>query len=281
MGLESDGTKVYRISPDLVPHEGQGFFPRPSTDGTFVIFQRNTLFNKDIVEYNRVTKQTRVLADGMSPALSLDETWVLFTSKEQGSWDVWLINRITGDSVALTNDPQDEMAPTFTALNNIAFASNREKKFQLYHLVDGEWQRLVKSDGDDYAPMFAGEAQWQQSLKAPMPAPVRIGFASVQHAGRIYICGGQFEAVATNRLQVYDPNLGGWIELAPRPHSGHRFPLIAFEQYLYAFGEAIDRYDTETNTWVTLRSMPRSPSSSSAVTIGNKVYLLNDQDSTV
>jgi hypothetical protein len=275
MGLEADGTKVYRISPDLVPHDGQGFFPRPSADGTFVIFQRNTLFNKDIVEYNRTTKQTRVLADGMSPALSLDETWVLFTSKVQGSWDVWLINRITGDSVALTNDPQDEMAPTFTALNNVAFASNREKKFQLYHLVDGEWQRLVKSDGDDYAPMFAGEAQWQQSLRTPMPSPARLNFGSVQHAGKIYICGGTIDGTATNQLQVYDPALRRWNELAPRPSSGHSFPLVAFESHIYAFGGTVERYDTDTNAWVTLGPMPRSATSISAVTLDQKVYLLS------
>ncbi len=281
MGLESDGTKVYRISPDLVPHDGQGFFPRPSADGTFVIFQRNTLFNKEIVEYNRTTKQTRVLADGMSPALSLDETWVLFTSKVQGSWDVWLINRITGDSVALTNDPQDEMAPTFTALNNVAFASNREKKFQLYHLVDGEWQRLVKSDGDDSAPMFAGEAQWQQSLKTPLPFPARLNFGSVQHAGKIYICGGQLESMATNHLQVYDPALGRWTELTPRPTAAHSFPLVAFGQFLYAFSGTIDRYDTESHSWVTLGTMSGSSSSLTAVTIDHLVYLLGSGNTEV
>jgi hypothetical protein len=274
LALEADGTKVYRISPELVPHGGQGFFPRPSTDGTFVVFQQSTLFKKEIVEYNRVTKTSRVLAEGLAPALSNDEEWILYTTKVQGSWDVWIANRVTGDTVALTNDPEDEMTPTFTVNNDVAFASNKDKNFQLYQLVNGEWQRLVKSDGDDNAPMFAGEAQWQQSLRALLPTPRRSAFGSAQLAGRLYVCGGKVGNRAMDRLDVYDPALGRWSELAPRPHAGHDFPLIASGQYLYAFGETLDRYDTENNVWLTLGTMPRASASLSAVTIERKVYLL-------
>lgn len=302
MSTESDGTKVYRITPEVIPHEGQGFFPRPSADGSFVIFQRNTLFNKEIVEFNRVTKNSRVLSEGMSPALSHDENWVIYTSKVQGSWDIWLTNRHTGDSVSLTNDPQDEMAPTFTANNDVIFASNKDKKFQLYKLVDGEWQRLVTSQADDYAPMLAGEAQWQQSLQASFPAPRRSSFGSIQHDGKIYICGGHTGAEHTyppesftNNLQVYEPTIGRWKELAPRPHFAHGFQMAAFGKYLYAFGgfaynettkpkwqslDVIDRYDTTTNTWETIGKMPRRRSSNAAVMIDSKVYLLGGWDAT-
>ncbi len=281
MGREADGTKVYRITPEVIPHDGQGFFPRPSNDGSFVLFQQNTLFKKEIIEYNTATKQSRVLIDGISPALSHDENWILYSAKVQGSWDIWLMNRLTGDSVALTNDPKDETEPTFTTADNVAFASNREGSFQIFQVAKGEWQQLVKSEHTDTAPMFAGEARWQQSLKTPMPSPVRFGFASVQHFGKIYICGGQLGTIETNNLQVYDPSLGRWSELAPRPHASHSFPMIAFGQYLYAFDGAIDRYDTETNTWVTLSSTSRASASLSAVTINNKVYLLADGNSTV
>lgn len=302
MGQEADGTKVYRITPDVVPHDGQGFFPRPSHDGTFVVFQQSTLFKKEIIEYNRLTKKSRVLAEGMSPALSNDEEWILYTSKAQGSWDVWLANRLTGDTVALTNEPQDEMAPTFTASNDVAFASNKDKKFQLYKLVNGEWQRLVKSDGDDYAPMFAGETQWQQSLSASFPAPRRSSFGSVQHLGNIYICGGHAGAEHsyppesfTNNLQVYEPATRRWKELAPRPHFAHGFQMAAFGNYLYAFGgfaynettkpkwqslDVIDRYNIITNTWETIGTMPRRRSSNAAVAIDNKVYLVGGWDAT-
>jgi hypothetical protein len=281
LALEADGTKVYRISPDLVPHDGQGFSPRPSADGTFVVFQRNTLFNKDILEYNLLTKQTRVIAAGTSPALSADDNWILYTTKVQGSWDVWLINRLTGDSASLTNDPEDEMDPTFTALNNVAFASNRNKRFQLYHLENGEWQQLVKSDGDDSAPMFAGEAQWQQGLATPLPTPRRSAFASAQLAGRIYVCGGLVENRATNRLDVYDQALGRWSELATRPRAEHSFPLVAFGPYLYAFGETLDRYDTRSDVWVTLASLPRASKTRSAVAIAEKVYMLESENAEV
>ena len=139
MGREADGTKVYRITPEVIPHDGQGFFPRPSNDGSFVLFQQNTLFKKEIIEYNTVTKQSRVLADGLTPALSHDENWLVYSAKVQGSWDIWLMNRLTGDSVALTNDPKDEQEPTFTSADNVAFAANRDGEFQIFQVVKGEW----------------------------------------------------------------------------------------------------------------------------------------------
>jgi len=277
MGREADGTKVYRITPEVIPHDGQGFFPRPSNDGSFVLFQQNTLFKKEIIEYNTVTKQSRVLADGLTPALSHDENWLVYSAKVQGSWDIWLMNRLTGDSVALTNDPKDEQEPTFTSADNVAFAANRDGEFQIFQVVKGEWQQLVKSNNTDTAPMFAGETQWQQSLKTPLPAPARVAFGSVQHNGKIYIC--------SDKLQVYDPAIGRWSDLAPRPHTTHSFPMVASGQYLYAFGgadlQSIDRYDLETNTWMTIGTLARKPSAVSAVTIENSVFILADGQSTV
>lgn len=277
LGRDADGTKVYRITPDVIPHEGQGFFPRPSNDGSFVLFQQNTFFKKEIVEHNTVTKQSRVLVDGLTPALSHDENWLVFSAKTQGSWDVWLMHRLTGDSVALTNDPKDELEPTFTSADNVAFAANRDGAFQIFQVVRGEWQQLVKSTSSDTAPMFAGETQWQQSLRTPVPSPARAAFSAVQHEGKIYVC--------CDKLQVYDPASGRWSDLAARPHAAHSFPLVASGQYLYAFGgaelTAIDRYDLETNTWLTIGTLARKPSAVSAVTIDSKVFLLADGQSTV
>ncbi len=300
---ESDGTRVYRITPATLAHSGSGYFPRPSHDGSLVIFQRNGLLKKEIVEYNRATDTTRVLAEGMAPALSPDETWVLYTSKVQGSWDVWLLNRRTGETSALTHDPKDEMAPTFNSDNRVVFASNRrDERFQLFTLVQGEWKRLVESAANDYAPMFAGETHWQQTLNPAFPAPQRSSLGAISHQGKIYLCGGHAGAEHTyppesftDNLQVYDSATRSWKELAPRPHKAHGYQLAARGDYLYAFGgfaynaeskprwkslDVIDRYDIKTDSWQTIGVMPRRRSSNVAVTVGSKVYLIGGWDAT-
>jgi hypothetical protein len=301
---EADGTRVYRITALNVTHQGQGFFPQPSADGSFVVFQRNLFNRREIVEYNFITKTTRVLAEGMSPALSPDESFVLFTSKVQGSWDIWIANRQDGNSAALTNDPKDEMAPTFTKDNEVVFASNKSGRFQVYKIINnGDWTQLTESaSADDYAPQFSGEIAWKQSTEPSFPAPARSSFGSVEHLGKIYICAGHQGAEHTyppesftDYLQVYDPNTQVWTELAPRPHKAHGFQMAAHGNYLYAFGgfayegnnlpkwksiDVIDRYDITTNTWETIGKMPRNRSSNAAVTVNGKVYLIGGWDST-
>lgn len=299
---ESDGTRVYKLAPQTLPHDGSGFFPRPSSNGDFVVFQRSNLLKREIVEYNFITKKTRVLAEGMAPALSFDENWVAYTSKENGSWDVWIVNRATGDKVALTNDGKDEMAPAFTPAGQVVFASNKTGNFQIYKLFEGNWIQLTTSQADDYAPQVSGEAVWQLSINNPFPAPARSSFGSVTLDGKIYICAGHQGAEHTyppesftDYLQVFDPKVGSWKSLAPRPHKAHGFQMAAFGKYLYAFGgfayeernkpkwksiDVIDRYDTQTNTWETIGQMPRARSSNQAVTVGTKVYLIGGWDAT-
>ncbi|MBY0516523.1 MAG: hypothetical protein K2P81_06420 [Bacteriovoracaceae bacterium] len=299
---ERDGTRVFRLQTQSIAHDGAGYFPRPSSDGSFVVFQRNTLTKKEIVEFNRMTNETKVLAEGMAPALSADEKWVLYTSKVNGSWDIWITNRSTGDKVALTNDPKDEMAPTFMPNNTVAFASNKTGKFQIYKISNGDWIQIVESDSDDYAPMFAGDVSIEQTLKTPFPAPMRSSLGALNHEGKIYLCGGHQGAEHTyppesftDTMQVYDPATGSWKVLAPRPHKAHGFQMAGIGRYIYAFGgfaydennspkwksiAAIDRYDIESDTWTTVGLLPRRRSSNVSITVDNKVYLIGGWDST-
>lgn len=296
------GINIYNVQPETVPHDGQGFFPRPSTDGSFVIFQRNKFLKKEIVEYNFKTKVTRVLASGMAPAMSLNENLIAYTSKEAGSWDIWLVDRHSNNRSQHTNDPKDEMAPTFMLDGTLSFSSNRSGNFQIYNVKAGEWNQIVTSNDDDNAPNFAGESEWQQTLLAPMLPPLRSSFGAIELNGQVYVCGGHAgsehsyppESFVAN-MQVYNPATNKWKELAPRPHKAHGFSLAAFGQYIYAFGgfayeannepkwkslDVIDRYDTVTDQWITIGKLPRARSSNVIATVGSKAYLVGGWDST-
>lgn len=295
-------TRIYQITPDFVPHEGQGFFPRPSSDGSFVVFQRNTFLKKEIVEYSFKTRMTRVLASGVAPALSLDENRVAYSSRSAGSWDIWLIDRGTATESQHTNDPKDEVTPTFLPDGSVAFASNRTSRFQLFQAKNGEWISLTSSDADDDAPNFAGNTALKHTLLAPMLSPLRSSFAAIAHNGKVYVCGGHTGPEHTHQpdsfldnLQVYDPETNSWKELAPRPHKAHGFQLAAYGHYLYAFGgfaysdshsptwksiDVIDRYDITTNEWTTIGKLPRARSSHVVAVVNDKAYLIGGHDAT-
>jgi len=96
-------------------------------------------------------------------------------------------------------------------------------------------------------------------------------------------------------LQVYDPSTNSWRELAPRPHKAHGYQLAAHGNYIYAFGgfaheasnrpswkslDVIDRYDINTNQWVTIGQMPRARSSNVVAVVGTKAYLIGGWDAT-
>lgn len=297
-----DGVKVYSFKPQAIAHDGLGYFPRPTSDGSAVIFQRNLNGKKEIVEYDLRDQSLNVLALGMAPGLSLDERSVVFTSKDQGTWDIYQIDRITKKIVAITNGEKDEMAPTFNLQNEVVFASNKSGHFQLYKVNKGSWEQLEVAEADDYAPQFSGETKWVQKTLTSFPAPLRSSFGAIVHNDKVYLCGGHQGAEHTyppesftGAFQVYDMKTSEWKELAPRPHKAHGFQLAAHGNYIYAFGgftyaaqykpsweslDIVERYDIEKNEWKEVARMPRKRSSNVVVTVDDKVYLIGGWDST-
>jgi N-acetylneuraminic acid mutarotase len=283
----------------------ESYFPRPSSDAGFVVYQRNTNGKKEIVLFDRIENQKKVIAEGMSPALSFDERQIAYTSKQSGSWDVYVYDRMTNQSTRMTNDSHDEMAPTFKADNSLVFASNRSGHFRLMHLkgnreaaieleAEGEW--------DAYAPQFSGEADFKQGERASYPGKERSSFGTVQHDGKIYMCGGHQGAEHTyppesfsDEFVVYDIASNTWSSLAPRPLKAHGYQIAASGNYVYAFGgfvysadhkpkwksvPFIDRYDIRLNKWERIGELNLPRSSNVAATIDDKVYIVGGWDST-
>lgn len=289
---------------EALDKEDEGYFPRPSSDGNFVVFQRNINGAREVVLFDRLENSKLAIDKGMSPSLSFDETKIAYTSKKNGTWDIFEYDRITKKTVRKTfDDSTDEMAPTYNAKNELFFASNKTGNFQLYKLEGSEWSRVSNiANADDYAPQFSGETQFTQGIKAPFMEPMRSSFGTITHNGLLYMCGGHQgpehtypEESFTDNFNVYNKATNTWKELAPRPKKAHGYQLAAHGNYIYAFGgftfsenhrpkwksiDTIDRYDITTNTWTTIGKLTKPRSSNVAITINNKVYLVGGWDST-
>ena len=284
----------------------ESYFPRPSSDGNFVVYQRNSPGKKEIVFFDRLENKKTVLAEGMSPALSFDERLIAFTSKKEGNWNVYTIDRFTMEVKQITNHPKDEMAPTFMPDNSMVFASNKSGHYRIFRLENEKWLQIVaageSSEVDFYSPQFAGDQSYRQAENAPFTGNPRSSFGTVSHEGKVYMAGGHQGAEHTyppesfsDQFIVFDISENKWSELAPRPAKAHGYQLAAKGNYIYAFGgfaysenhkpkwkslDQIDRYDIKNNKWETIARLSVPRSSNVAITIDEKVYLVGGWNST-
>jgi Tol biopolymer transport system component/N-acetylneuraminic acid mutarotase len=303
---QGEGLSNYSLEGAKMLSEDEAYFPRPSSDGNFVVYQRNVSGRKEIVLFDRLENTKIVLADGMSPSLSFDERLIAFTSKKDGNWNIYIVDRVTGILSQKTSEPKDEMAPTFKPDNSLVFASNKNGHFLLFELKNERWFPLIETSQNEnvdfYSPQFSGETNYLQEQKAPFIGNPRSSFGTVSHEGKIYMAGGHQGAEHTypeesfsDQFIAYDIETNSWKELAPRPHKAHGYQLAAFGNYVYAFGgfayskehkpkwkslDQIDRYDIKNNNWETIGKLFSPRSSNVAVTIDEKVYIAAGWNST-
>jgi N-acetylneuraminic acid mutarotase len=104
---------------------------------------------------------------------------------------------------------------------------------------------------------------------ASMPGGARSDFAAATGPdGRIYAIGGNDGTNVLSRVEAYDTTTNTWTTEAPMP-GGPREDLVAAtgpDGRIYAIGgdagnncaasNTVEAYDTSTNTWTTLASMP-------------------------
>jgi N-acetylneuraminic acid mutarotase len=301
---QGEGLSEYTLQNAKLLTDEEAYFPRPSSDGNFVVYQRNQAGKKEIILFDRLENKKKVLAEGMSPALSFDERLVAYTSKKDGNWNIYVVDRVSGAIVQKTDDAKDEMAPSFTPDNSLVFASNKSGQFGLYKLQDNKWIALTetKEEVDFYSPQFAGEKSYKQGQKAPFIGNPRSSFGTAFHEGKLYMAGGHQGAEHTyppesfsDQFVVYDLASNQWRDLAPRPVKAHGYQIVASGNYVYAFGgfaysaehkpkwkslDQIDRYDIRTNTWTTVAKLIEPRSSNAAILVDDKVYLVGGWNST-
>jgi N-acetylneuraminic acid mutarotase len=127
------------------------------------------------------------------------------------------------------------------------------------------------------------------TVVAPMPGGARSDFgAATGPDGRIYAIGGYDGTNMLSRVEAYDTTTNSWTTEAPMP-GGPREDLIAAmgsDGRIYAIGgdggsctnvtDRVEAYDTSTNTWTTLASMPAGGRSNLAGATGpdGRIYAI-------
>lgn len=303
VAAHNEGGSVSLAKAQALDASEESYFPRPSSDGNFVVYQRNTSGKKEIVLFDRLANKKKVLAEGMSPSLSPDERLIAFTAKTDGNWNVFTVDRTSGKIEQVTNDPHNEMAPAFKRNGTLVFASDRSGRYEIIQLKDNQWRVQVSDPtADFYSPQFAGQTHYAQKELAPFIGAPRSSFGTTVHEGKVYMAGGHQgpehtypEWSFTDDFVAYDIATNTWKTLAPRPRKAHGFQIAAHGNYVYAFGgfaysaahkpswkslPEIDRYDIRTNQWTTIGTLASPRSSNQAITIDGKVYIVGGWNST-
>jgi len=131
----------------------------------------------------------------------------------------------------------------------------------------------------------SGAQAWQAVVSADgSEAQARHESGAVEVNGKLYLLGGR----AMRAVQVYDPTLNTWTDLAPTPLELHHFQPVAIDESIYVIGSftccfpmetlipEIHVFNTETLTWSISGSMPASRVRGSAATIVRNgiIYIL-------
>lgn len=144
-------SQLIRVSSSAELEEGavvgEGEYPTVGSTGELVFkgwgttaygLRISTATMEDIQTVTNVDEDT-------APALSPDGERVVFMSRRQEQWDIYLINRDGSDLQRLTNDPADDGLPVWSPDGNaIAFVSNRGGPWAVWAMTpDGAGKRQL------------------------------------------------------------------------------------------------------------------------------------------
>lgn len=100
----------------------------------------------------------------VSPALSPEGTRVAFASNRDGSWDLYILNLISGDITQVTNSPEYESAPSWSPDNQwLACEIYRDDNLEIaiVSLVDPEQEPILVTEdpATDHSPAWAPDGR--------------------------------------------------------------------------------------------------------------------------
>jgi dipeptidyl aminopeptidase/acylaminoacyl peptidase len=126
---------------------GEGEYPTIGFTGQLVFKGwGNTAFGLRLATDSLEDIQTVTNVDeDTAPALSPDGNQVVFMSRREGNWDIYVINVDGSGLQRLTNDPSEDGLPTWSPDGNaIAFVSNRGGPWAVWAMTpDGKGKRQL------------------------------------------------------------------------------------------------------------------------------------------
>jgi len=106
-----------------------------------------------------------------SPAWSSDRNYLLYTSSQAGSKDVWILDRRSGETLQVTSGPEDDVSPSWAPGDDrIAFA--RRTSFSnvfVEDLASGKSIQLTTGQGRDSSARLSEDGRWVAFLHKPGP----------------------------------------------------------------------------------------------------------------
>jgi TolB protein len=126
---------------------GEGEYPSIASNGQLVFKGwGSTAFGLRIASttFDDVQTVTNVDED-TAPTLSPNGEQIVFMSRREGNWEVYIVNADGSGLQRLTNDPADDGLPTWSPDGNaIAFVSNRGGPWAVWAMTpDGSGQRQL------------------------------------------------------------------------------------------------------------------------------------------
>jgi TolB protein len=141
--LKADGSTELAEATIL----GEGEYPTIAPNGQMVFKGwGTTAFGLRVASSNMEDVQTVTSVDeDTAPALSPDGKRVVFMSRREGNWEIYVVNKDGTDLQRLTDDPADDGLPTWSPDGNaIAFVSNRGGPWAVWAMTpDGSGQRQL------------------------------------------------------------------------------------------------------------------------------------------
>lgn len=126
---------------------GEGEYPMMGDTGQ-IVFKGwgNTAYGLRLASGTLENIQTVTNVDeDTAPALSPDGQRIVFMSRREGNWEVYIVNADGSGLLRLTNDPAEDGLPTWSPDGNaIAFVSNRGGPWAVWAMLpDGSGQRQL------------------------------------------------------------------------------------------------------------------------------------------
>jgi N-acetylneuraminic acid mutarotase len=184
----------------------------------------------------------------------------------------------------VNNDSWNSIAPLPEPLHHTASATFDGKIYVIGGFVSREW--IPTNKLFIYDPI---KDQWSEGKSMPT---ARGALNALFVNGILYAIGGQDEAGGWNINEAYNPTTNNWSSETRMPTGRHHSASETNDNKIYVMGGRIvgssplvnvnttEVFDTKTESWNTIKSMPSKRSGIAAAAMDNSLFVFGGEDLT-